>query len=215
MDSLIALMIFAAVGFAAAFSIIPLQSRRERQDRAKTAEDDWAESGFTLSRGDFEMCRVLSTPRWTVAEYIFEDESRHEFGRYTSLSRYRATITFGDRSATLYIQGSGLNRSSFAGKVGGILSNSIVIRTPDAVLAELIPSVANGQLIYEVRSPYCTLSVRTPRWRAFNRGTVFDGDQEVGQYRRAPGVSRKVLVALKRDQPLEAKLWICSLCLLK
>ena len=215
MDSVIALMIFGVAGFAAAFSIIPLQSRRERQDRANTAEDDWPQSGFALSRGDFEMCRVLPTTSWTVAEYIFENESRNQFGRYTLLSRYRATITFGDRTATLYIQGSGLNRSSFAGKVGGSFSNSIVIRTPDAILAELIPGVANGQLSYEVRSPHRTLTVRTPRWRAFNRGTVFDGDQQVGQYRRPPGISRKVLVALQRDLPLESKLCICSLSLLR
>ena len=116
MDSVIALMIFGVAGFAAAFSIIPLQSRRERQDRANTAEDDWPQSGFALSRGDFEMCRVRPTTSWTVAEYIFENESRNQFGRYTLLSRYLATITFGDRTATLYIQGSGLNRSSFAGK---------------------------------------------------------------------------------------------------
>lgn len=215
MQPVIALLSFAVLGLAAAFSILPVQSRRERQDRLKTSEDDWAESGFLLSRAQFEMCRVMPTTRSTVAEYVFEDESRHEFGRYISQSRFRADIVYGGRSATLYIQGSGINRSRFAGKLGATRPNSIVIRDENSILAEIIPSVVNGQLNYEIRSPKLTLTLRTPRWRVFNAGTVFDGDQEVAEYRRLPGVSRRVLVAQKRDLPLESKLWICCLALLR
>jgi hypothetical protein len=215
MDPVIAVIAFVVVGFSAAFSIMPLQSRREHADPGKTPDDDWIESGFALSRGDFELCRIMPTEKWTVAEFIFQDESRREFGRYTTLSRARGTILFGGRKATLYIQGSGLKRSAFAGKVGGSSDRSIVIRDDDRVLAEAFREFKNRDLEYEVRAQQRTLTIRSPRFVVFSRGTIVQGSQQVGQYRRNTGVSRKILIAIDRQLPEDLRVWICCLILLQ
>ena len=215
MDAVVALIAFAVIGFAAAFSILPLQSRRERQDRQRTPEQEWLESGFTgLSRNDFELCRVMPTTKWTAAEFIFEDESRNELGRYTTMTRYRGTISFGARNATLYIQGSGLNRSSFAGKVGGTSDHSIVIRDGNRLLVEVSRRFDKGELVSGIDAEGRKFIMRSPRWALFSQGTVFENDHLIAQYRRPSGVSRKILVAFDRKLPQELRPLFCCVALL-
>jgi hypothetical protein len=216
MHAVIALIALAVIGFAAAFSILPLQSRRERQDHGKTPEQEWTESAFTqLSRGDFELCRIMPTAKWSVAEFIFEDESRREFGRYTTPTRVRGTISFSDRSATLYIQGSGINRSMFASQVGGTSGRSLVIRDDERLLAEVFRRFESGRLVSDLDASGRKLTMRSLRWAAFTRGSVFEGDRQVAEYRRNPGLSRKILIAFDRTLPQELRVCLCSLTLLR
>ena len=214
MDSVIILIVLTILAFGAAFSILPLQSRRERQDLLMNADEEWVACGFALSRGEFELYRIMPSPKWTIAEFVFEDESRRELGRYTTQTRYRGNIIFGANQATLYIQGSGLNRASFAGKLGAISNSSIVIRDNERVWAEVSRNFKNGELISEIQANGLTLTIHAPRFALFSRGTVFEGSRQVGQYRRHPGVSRKILVALDRKLPEELRVVVCCLTLL-
>lgn len=216
MDSVIAILIFVVIAFAAALGILPLQSRRQRRELQKTPDEEWAESEFsTLSRGEFELCRILPAGKWTVAEYTFQDEARHDFGRYDGANRVRAEVHYAGGTAGLYIQRTPLGGTAFAGKVKASSSASIVLRNDDRVLAEVVPSLTRQEANLEVHWQQRKILIERPRWRVFNRGVMTENGQTIGEFRRAPGVSRKILVAFRRQVPEELRVVLCCLTLLQ
>jgi hypothetical protein len=216
MDAVIALVIFAVIGFAGAFSILPLQTRRERQDQQKTPEQEWQQSGFSnLSRSEFELCRILPTNRWTVAEFVFQDEQRREFGRYDGANRVRAGIHYQGGTAGLHILRTPFGATAFAEKVGGSPGATIVIRNDERLLAEVATKLTKQEANLELRWQQRDIVIQRPRWRVFNQRVMAEKGRQIGAFRRAPGLSRKILVAFQREVPEELRVWICCLALLQ
>jgi hypothetical protein len=57
-----------------------------------------------------------------------------KLGDLPSELRRSATIARGDRSMLLYVQGSGIRRTIYSGKVGGAANNSVVVRDENGVI---------------------------------------------------------------------------------
>src|SRR5437879_8499691 len=132
------LIIFAILCFAGMiFWALVIQPRAERAAGELTAEDAWRISGLGHSSSqELTLYQIVPTPGLAKAEYRIQDEFGRDLGRYTGNGKKSATLEYGDKKATLYIQGGYLAGSVYEGKVGGSSNNSIVIRDDTRVIAE-------------------------------------------------------------------------------
>ncbi|MGH9684537.1 MAG: hypothetical protein ACRD4S_13115 [Candidatus Acidiferrales bacterium] len=208
------LLIVAIFGAAIAFGI--LQSRWERRDTEKTANDEWRDSGFDAGGGEnLRLYRIVPTSRMKVAEYVFQDDQRQELGRYLGYTMKRADIEYGGRKATLFIQGGAIGGSAYAGKVGGASRVSIVIRNESHVIAEVLRKNARPPIDYEMNFQRQIIAIRTGGWSPTSAGIIRRGDEVIGRFRRPRLAYRKILVALRGDLPDELKVCLCSIILLQ
>ncbi len=183
----------------------------ERAEAEKTADQEWAESGFTeLPRAEFVLCRIVPSNRWTLAEYIFQREDRSKLGRFVGRSRAHATIVFSGRVCEQYIQA----HSPYAGKVGGTATDSVVLRDHEGPIAEIIPQRRLPPAQYRVQWRKQEFWAEVGGW-IIPQGRVFRQEQLVARYRQRGGFSRKLLVAFHRDLPEECQICLCSLALLQ
>lgn len=200
---------------AVIFWAIAIQPRREEARAELAPSDAWAESGLDAFRAQgFELVQIVPTPAIAKAEFIFQDETRQEIGRYIGNINKSATLKYGDMTAQLFIQGGLLGGSIYAGKVGGSSDNSIVIRNDKCVIAEIWRETAIPPWHYRMEYSGQTIGITTGGISPLATGKVTRGNEEIGAFRGVALSSRNLFIALRRDLPDELKVYICSIALL-
>jgi len=214
-------MVLLVAGIVGIFAVIIcfalfVQPRQEEQTRTGSTDEAWAAAGFeSLRSNGFMLCQIAPTPCITVAEFVFLDECGQEFGRFTSALKRSANIACGGRSMHLYIQGSGINRTMYSGKVGGTANDSIVIRDDNGVIAEIWRRGAWPPITYEVAYGGEKFDVRTGGWRPSSPGTIHHNSEQVGAFRRPSVFRRNILIAFEKNLPAELRTIFCSTVLLQ
>jgi hypothetical protein len=204
--------VFLAVILAAVF----LQPRWERKAATASVDDAWSNSGFESLRAQgFSLYQIVSSDRRTQAEFIFQDESGRELGRYISTGTKSATIEHDGKPMHLYIQGSGINRTIYSGKVGGSADNSIVIRDDDHLIAEIWRNNALPPVEYKLVYAGETFTIRSSGWSPTRAGTIDHGGQQAGAFRRPSIWAQNILIAVDGKISDELKRLFCSAVLLR
>ncbi len=203
-------------GIVFIISIVRIQSRSERADRTKPADEEWSRfRDPQCSRSDFQLLRLMPSTAWSQAEFFLEDEQRTRIGSFVSQSRVRADLQLHGKAYQMYIQRSGAFASSWAGKVGGTSDHSIVIRTSDSVVTELIPIRKFPAWSYSFTAAAQDYTIAGGGWLPTKPLRITRANECVGIYVRDNLRSRKVLVAVKRDLPDSALLAIMVAALLQ
>jgi len=206
---------FLLAGVIFVFAIVAVQARSERNDLTRP-EEEWRRfRGQPLSCSGFALYRLVPTTSWTTAEFLLEDEQRNHLGSYLSQSRVRADLELRGKTYQMYIQRAGAFASEWAGKVGGTTDSTIVIRSANAVVAEL-------SVVRKFPAWSCAFEADGRRYSVAGGGLlpttpsiVSVATKQVGTYLRPSIVSRKTLLALERDLPDSALLAIMVAALLQ
>ncbi len=216
LDPVIILGVTTISAFAVVIaSAIFLQPKLERSAAASTPDQTWNSTGFSeLRPKGFDLWQVVPTSSLTKAEFYFRDEFGQELGRYSSIGRKSGDIVCRGRTLHLYIQGSGLNRTIYSGKVGGSSNNSIVIRDDERLIAEIWRTKVLLQMEYRIAYQGKSYEVRASGWRPTAAGTIETDGIQIGTFRRPRLLTRNILVAFQHDLPAELKCAFCSLLLL-
>lgn len=215
MDPVIILGVTAIAAFAILiFSAVFLQPRLERSAALETPDQTWNSAGFPeLRQSGYEVWQIVPSSSLTKAEFYFRDEVGQELGRYTSIGRKSGEIVCHGRTLHLYIQGSGLNRTIYSGKVGGSCNDSIVIRENDHLIAEIWRTRI---LPVEYRIVYWgeTYEVCAGGWLPTAAGSIQTNGVRIGEFRRPHLLARNILVVFKNNLPAELNCVFCSVLLL-
>ena len=206
---------FLLAGLAFLFGLVAIQTRSERNDLTKP-EKQWSRfRGQLLSRSDFSLYRIVPTASWTTAEFLLEDEQGNRLGSYRSQSRVRADLELRGKTYQMYIQRAGAFASEWAGKVSGSTDSTIVIRTAEQLITELVilRKFPAWSYAFEVDARRCTVS--GGGLLPTKPSIVSAGTDQVGFYLRTSIASRKILLALHRDLPDSALLAIMVAALLQ
>ena len=206
---------FLLAGVIFVFAIVAAQARSERNDLANS-EEQWSRfRGQLLSRSDFSLYRIVPTASWTTAEFLLEDEQGNRLGSYLSQSRVRADLELRGKTYQMYIQRAGAFASEWAGKVGGSTDSTIVIRTAEHLITELVILRKFPAWSYAFEADGRRYTVSGGGLLPTKPAMVFAGTEQVGTYLRPSIASRKVLLALHRDLPDSALLAIMVAALLQ
>ena len=163
----------------------------------------------------YELYQIVPTQSWTKAEFLFVDEYHREMGRYIATGMKSGTIQCGRRTIGLFIQGSGINRTRYAGQVGGSSDNSIIIRDGDHVVAEVWRMRIMPVIEYRIASAGRNFRMCMSSWRPTALGTVEEGEKQVAAFRRPRVLARNAFAAFDEDIAEELKVLFMSLLLLR
>jgi hypothetical protein len=211
------LIMFAILCFAGLiFWALVIQPRAERAAGELTAADAWRISGLGHSSSqELTLYQIVPAPSLAKAEYRIQDEFGRDLGRYTGNGKKSATLEYGGKKATLYIQGGFLGGAEYAGKVGGSSNNSIVIRDDNGLIAEAwrvrIFPAAGYRCVYARDSFEITFG---GIW-ATSQGSITHNREQIGAFRRPSASSRNRFLALPRNLSEELTVCLCSISLLQ
>lgn len=212
-------MIFLLAGFVAAFVILLwivlfVQPRWIKDGLPISPDEAWNLSGFAALRTQGFVLYLIAPAKgiWKT-ELVVLDEYHRELGRYFGNIR-SATIQCGKQLMHLYIQGSGLNRTKYHGKVGGTANNTIVIRNQRGLIAEIWRQNAFPPIHYRMLAHGTIFQLQTGGWLPSSTGTIQCDGRQIGAFRRPSVLTLHTLIALKPDIPDEIKMSLCSLTLL-
>ncbi len=192
-------------------TLVITQSRSERKIADRSPDDDWALFPANLRSEGFTLWRILPTAKWTVAEFIIQDEYRREVARFALRSRFSATITLGERTIQQFIQ----RQSRYTGKVGGTSNSSIVFRDGSALIAEVFTTRFFPRRLFSMIWRAHEYVINPPTLAVRALACIRCDDQTVGAFRRSGILSRTVLIALQPDLDPELKVLLSSLALLR
>ena len=207
--------IVAVFGFLIGVFIV-FQPRAEEKIAGSSADDVWEIARLSPARTQgFALYQIAPTQSFTKAEYLFIDEYHRELGRYVATGMKSGEIQCATRTMRLFIQGSGINRTRYAGRVGGSTDNSIVIRDGEQVVAEiwrtrLLP-IIECRITHDTR----TFQMRMSIWSPTALGTIEEGEKQVAAIRRPRMFSRNRFVAFDKSIPDELKTVFMSVLLLR
>lgn len=196
------------------FAVFP--PRTEAKIAGASAEDAWEIAGLSPARTQgFSLYQIAPTQSFTKAEFLFLDEYRRELGRYLATAMKSGDIQCATRTMRLLIQGSGINRTRYAGRVGGTSNNSIVIRDSEEVVAEAWRTRVLPVIEYKIEHGTRTFQMRMSSWSPTALGTIEQGQKQVAAIRRPRVFSRNTFVAFDKSIPDELKTVFMSLLLLR
>ncbi len=212
-------LIFLIAGFVAASVIVLwivlfVQPRWLKEGLPASADEAWNVSGFAALRTQgFVLYMITPAKGMWKTELVVLDEFHRELGRYFGNIR-SATIQCGRNLMHLYIQGSGLNRTKYYGKVGGSAKNTIVIRNDRGLIAEIWRQNAFPPIHYRMVANGISFQVQTGGWLPSSFGSIECNGRQIGAFSRPSMLTLHTLIALKPDIPDEIKMSLCSLTLL-
>jgi hypothetical protein len=196
-------LLFAAVMVWA----IVFQPRAERS-AAKAAPDSFGPK-------DFRAYQVVPGQKFADLEYSLRDASGRELGRCFGFDRKSAQLECDGQKAALYIQGALVGGSDYAGKVGGTANDSIVIRTPDRLIAEIWRTRNFPACTYRCVYGGKTYWIQAGGLWPTTPGTVTLDGSQVGVYRRRSLAARNLDLAFRADVGDELKMCIFAICILR